>query len=438
MQLLLIQYVFVPFLLMVQMGQGQVAIQQNWNNNRGKNRVPPRLRKSDKLESRSKVIKKEEYDMTITPDHRTLNDVAFNKCPPIGNAYRQSDLYVDGVHHELFPLMRYNYPISGTTARMIQDQTKADSPMTPGDYMLKGDEAEKYCGFLEPPHYPSSNPFDPFWHELRKVVDFQYARIHKVHPSNLSTWPKLWKSYDLEQIAAAVKNEFPNSEQAGQLDDFLKNGGIKMDHTVMNYRSYRDAVGLVFTLSTINAWVISAVSPITFLCKWTNGVPRPEEIAYLIAKGKFTTADGVPHDLVYKIKRLHLKNAFDFTAYKDQGSPTHPSWPAMHSSGSTLSLWLPVVAKLTAEQYCEALRMDLAVAHARIVAGVHYYQDNFAGLQLGMNVLYETLPKYLADNYYADEARVRHKLNHLMFDWKDFDPKRCTIGGVPVGRRLPK
>jgi hypothetical protein len=52
-----------------------------------------------------------------------------------------------------------------------------------------------------------------------------------------------------------------------------------------------------------------------------------------------------------------------------KGSPLHPSWPAMHAAGSTCSYWLPAIAKISPEQYCEALRLDYAVAFARTVAG---------------------------------------------------------------------
>jgi hypothetical protein len=41
----------------------------------------------------------------------------------------------------------------------------------------------------------------------------------------------------------------------------------------------------------------------------------------------------------------------------------------MHAAGSSCSYWIPAVAKLTPEQYCEALRVDFAVAFARTVAG---------------------------------------------------------------------
>jgi len=92
----------------------------------------------------------------------------------------------------------------------------------------------------------------------------------------------------------------------------------------------------------------------------------------------------VPQDLYDAIKGMNLTNATSFTQYPE-GSPKHPSWPAMHSAASSASLWLAVVADLTEEQYCEVLRTDHSVAYARTIAGVHYPKDNIAGLNMGQN-----------------------------------------------------
>ena len=389
------------------------------------------------------MVKKLRYNGTNAQVHRelyhyrSLDDVVFNKHPPIGNAYKHSDLYVEGVHKDLYPLLKHDYPIHGHTAYKLKDETYADSPMTPDDLMLRGDELDKYCQWLDTPLYPSSDSRNPYWKALEHIVDIQYYRRRNVNPSKISTWPKHWKKFSLEDIAQAVKNEFPNSEQGIAIERLLNyGGGIQMDHSVMRRRSALDAVGTQFVIAAINTWVISAVSRITFLCKWYYGVPRPEEMAFLIAKGKYSVKDGVPYKLVKKIKYMRLKNAYDFTAFKDQGSPTHPSYPAMHSSGSTTSIWLPVVAKLSEEEFCELLRLDYGVANARSVAGVHYLKDNIAGLNLGMKVMHDMLPRYLVENFHANPRAIQRKLDRLKFDWNDFDPRTCTIAGVKVGKYL--
>ena len=391
----------------------------------------------DKKEEQREKEKQGDVEDEGGRDSRTLDDVVFNKHPPIGNAYNYSDIYVEGVHKELYPLLKHDYPIRGRKAVTLKEETYADSPMTPDDFMLHGDEQAKYCQWLEPPLYPSSDSKNPYWKALEHIVDMQYYREQNVHPSKISTWPTHWKSFSLEEIAQAVFSEFPNSEQAITLENLLNNGdGLEMDHSVMKRRSARDAVGTQFSIAAMNTWVIFAVSPITFLCKWYYGVPRPEEMAFMISKGKFSEKDGVPYKLVQKIKQMNLKDAFDFTAFKEEGSPTHPSYPAMHSSGSTTSIWLAVVAKLTEEQFCEVLRLDYGVANARSVAGVHYFPDNIAGLNLGLKVMHDKLPRYLIETYHADPDAVRRKLNRLKFDWKDFEPRTCTIAGEKVGKYL--
>jgi hypothetical protein len=138
----------------------------------------------------------------------------------------------------------------------------------------------------------------------------------------------------------------------------------------MPFRSAVDYVGTQVRIAALNTWTVEAVGPVNFMLKWAMGVPRPEEMAWLIASGAFTTDDGVPQDIIDDLKSMNLKHAADFTAY-ETGSPMHPSWPAMHAAASMCSFWIPAMVKVTPEQYCESLRIDYAVAYARTVAGVH-------------------------------------------------------------------
>lgn len=183
-------------------------------------------------------------------------------------------------------------------------------------------------------------------------------------------------------------------------------------------------------MAAINAWSLEAVGPINFYLKWRFGVPRPEEVAWLI-KSDNITVDDVPkanRPLIKEIKGMKLEKATDFTAYKE-GSPTHPSFPAMHSAGSTCSLWVPTLYKLTREQYLETIRMDYAVAFARTVAGVHYPQDNIAGLNIGQRIIRDKLPHYLMHQYGYNYDMVRRKVEGLSFDWNKFDIKTSKIDG---------
>ena len=131
--------------------------------------------------------------------------------------------------------------------------------------------------------------------------------------------------------------------------------------------------------------------------------------------------------------------ATDFTAYPE-GSPRHPSWPAMHSAASSSSFWMSVVFELTDEQYCQALLTDYAVSYARTVAGVHYTSDNIDGLNLGQEILAEFLKDHLVERYGANEANTQAKINAMRFDWNEFDPDNCQafVDGMRRRRILRK
>lgn len=143
-------------------------------------------------------------------------------------------------------------------------------------------------------------------------------------------------------------------------------------------------------------------------------------MAWKIANGEIPR-ENVPDEIYEMISDMQLTNGTSFTQYSE-GSPLHPSWPAMHSAASSASLWLAVVADLTEEQYCQVLRTDFAVAYARTVAGVHYPNDNIAGLNMGQAVIAHELAAHLAETYGANEEAVKEKISRLRFDWNTFKP----------------
>ncbi|KAG7340247.1 hypothetical protein IV203_023790 [Nitzschia inconspicua] len=87
-------------------------------------------------------------------------------------------------------------------------------------------------------------------------------------------------------------------------------------------------------------------------------------MAWLIGSGKYGVNDGVPQDIVDDLIAMNLTKAPEISPHIREDRLHIPSWPAMHSSGSSCSFWLPAVANMTLEQYCEALRVDFAVAFA--------------------------------------------------------------------------
>jgi hypothetical protein len=88
------------------------------------------------------------------------------------------------------------------------------------------------------------------------------------------------------------------------------------------------------------------------------------------------------------------------------------------------------MAKLSQEQYCQVVLLDHAVAFARSVAGVHYPDDNIAGLNFAQEYIAKNLPSYLAQRYGANATKVQEKVAALRFDWNLFDPSICTNNTV--------
>lgn len=87
---------------------------------------------------------------------------------------------------------------------------------------------------------------------------------------------------------------------------------------------------------------------------------RPEETMWMIAQHKLNASDGAPQDIVDSIMSFNMSKPTDCTAYPE-GSPTHPSWPAMHSAASSAAMWMGVVMNLTQAQWCEVKKMDWGV-----------------------------------------------------------------------------
>lgn len=386
----------------------------------------------------------------IRKKSRRLHEIRFNKCPPVLVHNRtQTSLVsgnVSGVHPSVFPLMPNDYPLTTNNKKtdILRRETYADSIVLPNeDYQLSGDEQDRNASYwlkhagVEPVYPGGFGMKDKFWEEFREVVRMQIAwRSGDLH-TYFNTWPSIWNDKkSLTDIAKAVEGEYPGSHQQTLIESFFKqqqnnSSGIRMHNDMDNpFRSLVDFIGTEIRIASINLWAFECVAPINFMLKWHVGMPRPEEIAWLIHTGEFTTErNGVPADIVWMIQKMKLERAEDFTAYK-RGSPMHPSFPAMHSAGSTCSYWMPVVAYVTPDQYCEALRLDYAVSYARTVAGVHYPMDNIAGLNIGQRIVQEKLPKMLSVMYGYNENMVRKKLDALAFDWNTFNAKRCTIGGL--------
>ena len=195
----------------------------------------------------------------------------------------------------------------------------------------------------------------------------------------------------------------------------------------------------------LNTWAIDLVGATNFAVKYYVGRARPEEVAWIVfcsidgndikpgcANTQLLPATIIPSSIKQKIRKLQLTSMESFTAYPE-GSPMHPSFPAMHSAASSLSLWLPVVANLSARQLDEVKKLDFAVSMARTVAGVHYRDDNVAGLIIGQEIVARELPAYLEERYGADAKKVKEKIKKYRFDWKT-TANRLLIEPVKMSR----
>ena len=308
------------------------------------------------------------------------------------------------------------YPLAADTMAAVKTLSLGDSPQTPDDVPGFNASVEIWnLGGL--PSFPKDGNI--FWIELAQLTSIQILRRNDGPPP--FTLPKLWENFTIGEVAEAVHSEYPGLWQGVLLQSLWKEK-MKFDTSIFPFHSVNN-FGLFIRCTAMNSWAINLICPATFLLKWEVGRLRPEEAAFQVARRMF---NDVPDGLQELVDTMHLQTPEEFTAYPE-GSPLHPSWPAMHSSASIISLWLAVVADLTEEQYCQALRMDYAVAMARAVAGVHYPTDNIAGLNIGQRVVASALPDYLYQEYGADKDLVRAKIRSLDFDWNTFNSHECTV-----------
>ena len=302
-----------------------------------------------------------------------------------------------------------------------------------------------------PPIHPTCDASSPFWEELQHVVDVaKYRRANGNQDSaNLAShlqtlgydeWlphyiPRLWEGDTIEQVAENVHDEAPGDWQAQLIQQFLVEG-LEVDYDIMPKRSAVEFIDAVVRLYALNTHFVNYVGPHNFAAKWHVGRARPEEMVYAIVNGDIDSScvpAALYSDIIANFDDL-FGATFDypygasdpdgtaFTAY-EEGSPRHPSWPAMHSAASNISFWMQVMFKLTDAQVCEAMKIDYGVSYARTIAGVHYKQDNLAGLNMGKEVIRLDIAKYLHDHFDADEAAAQAKADAIAasFDWNNYE-----------------
>ena len=347
--------------------------------------------------------------------------VRFNKFNVVGS----SD---DG----FTPLLKYDYPISKNgnddVWKFLKDETDAASVVNvKKDFEVIYDVKDLIDKVGGEPQHPNNDNTSSYWEELREVIEMRGKEDKNPASTELSKQMQLplrWENYTVYDVAEAVHDEYPGLHQAEFLEDLVvqrKYGEIEFDNKALSKRSGTRFLRGIVALADLHTWSVGVVAPHNFGAKWYAGRARPEEVAFKIYKSEIAE-DYVPADIFDSIKNMPwpLDKATDFTQYPE-GSPMHPSWPAMHSAASNISFWLQVIMKLTPKQLCEAKKVDYAVAYARTVAGVHFPNDNLAGLNMGQEIVSRALPEHLDTKYDSNKNYVREQVFKKRFDWKDYD-----------------
>jgi hypothetical protein len=323
------------------------------------------------------------------------------------------------------PLTSKHYPITNATYQWLK-YTSGTSVMTFEQCYSCSWSMDSLLEVVGgSPFHPSENSSSPYWDELLHVAKIQRLRRKGIDPKIIMPLPDAWKDYSIHDVAEAVHDEFLGIHHIALLSKWKKEKVITMDASIVSPVSIVDFLRSMVLLGDMMMWAIAKVGPYNFALKWYVGLARPEEVAFQIASGSMTI--GPPKKVVRVIRALKLGNATQFTAYPE-GSPTHPSWPAMHSASSAASLWMPVVMKLTPHQLCQVQLTDYAIAYARTIAGVHYQADNIAGLKLGQEIVARLLPDFLNEKYGTSKSVVEEKVKLLRFDWDTFLDSDCAKG----------
>mmetsp|Transcript_18752 Transcript_18752/g.27793 ORF Transcript_18752/g.27793 Transcript_18752/m.27793 type:complete len:506 (-) Transcript_18752:315-1832(-) len=365
-----------------------------------------RKKRSNQRPERAQCMEMGGFDEAYK-DNVPVEEVAFTKGAVVSSETTEN----------IYPLSMKDFPISDKLAKIMR-KANFISVTTQSSAGVVFD-LEKLMNFVKSfVHLPEDRRY---WQELNYVIDLQKYRKQNKSADILMPLPNHWKGYSLEDAAQAVHNEYPAQHQATYISELISSG-VKIDKNIISDTSKVDFINTIVLASALNTWSFQAVAPNTFAMKYAFGMPRPEEMVYRIYKGEYGRADGVPRSTLKRIQNLDLGCMEQFTAYPE-GCPNHGSFPAMHSSGSTCSMWLPIIFDLTPEQLYNAKVVDYAVAQARSAAGVHYAMDNIAGLSVGQDMIAKLLPHYLEERYGSDPEYIKRKIEKYRFSWYKFHKK---------------
>ena len=161
------------------------------------------------------------------------------------------------------------------------------------------------------------------------------------------------------QLAAELVHMDRPDDLARVCMDWLKEEGVRTKDRGEHVEFVEENLGLGSDLADD----LEEAMELAFESKWFHGQTRPEE--YLL------TPEGELGNL---------------TSYPE-GCPCHPSYPAGHGTAAGRTLrFLREHFELTEEQDEELAATCGHFAHYRTLAGVHWPEDNAAGLELGSRV----------------------------------------------------
>lgn len=208
-----------------------------------------------------------------------------------------------------------------------------------------------------------------------------------------------------DQLAELVHNDFP-TQLIDDLFRYLKSKGAKVNKDIWPNKPYKVFTDGTVMIEHLIGWAVHTVSPTAFAHKYAIKKARPEEVIGAWARGEYKVSPVADEALRHYVDvAAVLKDQRSFTMYPE-GSPNHPSGPAMHSSLSAMVLLFGVILDLPEDLQEECMRMTCNIADGRTFAGVHYKSDNLYGLELGERVMAEILPEWLGQ-WGADIDKVK-------------------------------
>lgn len=287
---------------------------------------------------------------------------------------------------------------------------------------------------VPPPIYPED---DGFYEKLLNVAEAVHytKRGYKFNSTFKNVFNKFQASgIEGDYLAETIKREY-NITKAKELGYLVQNdfptklitdlviwlkdvGGAKIRKDLFPKRGYKVFTDGQVMVGHLIGWVIHTVSPTAFAHKYYWGMPRPEEVLGAWARGEYEVPTNIGRELnSYVDKASIIKDERNFTLYTGEGSPTHPSDPAMHSAVAAIGLICSIIFDLTPELENECKKVSSNIAFGRTFAGVHYCEDNIRGLNMGEEVVAKILPDWLAQ-WDANKAAVKELCLTKRTNWK--------------------